>query len=589
MIQEHLELPRFSSNLRAFSSISEQQEDFDNNHDKKLVNKRKQLALNQEKQLKWDDVVLKLAPSNTLQKSTKLKPLLETLRTKIAKQFLNEDFNDSSLLNDASMYLFEKFWEFRSTNSNQSNFQNLDKLMKKLREKFGQFQRNLFDQCKELMEQLFNEITNLNKQNQLNDLFSRDYIQLLDSQATSVNKYFGENIKFYSFYENKIKELRCASYESESSSDDSDYFDSDEEEEEESKDDIQIDFNTKTAEKNYDLNLIEWTKHLSNDLCTIVYELLSQNNDINQIQNELVELLGFENIEMVEFLLSNKNSVVQAYKLYIKESESKTTSNRSVNQSNYKSITQKPSSTQAISSQIIVHTETEKKLKKLMRKEEQRLNKKSKQEIEMGDNFDHTLLRKLREEQLKEAHILQLYNQKKMNSLDPKNLVKKADQYPFVFDSLLKITQSTAFIAGAKILLPENIKRVDTNVFEEIAIPASDSFANANPANYIGTKEEICFKPLIKTNDLDEVGQIVFRGTKSLNRIQTVVFDSAYNTNENLLICAPTGAGKTNIALLTIVNQIKKNIINGVLKKDDFKIVYIAPMKALVFILIKYK
>ena len=173
--------------------------------------------------------MLKLAPSNTLQKSTKLKPLLETLRTKIAKQFLNEDFNDSSLLNDASMYLFEKFWEFRSTNSNQSNFQNLDKLMKKLREKFGQFQRNLFDQCKELMEQLFNEITNLNKQNQLNDLFSRDYIQLLDSQATSVNKYFGENIKFYSFYENKIKELRCASYESESSSDDSDYFDSDEE------------------------------------------------------------------------------------------------------------------------------------------------------------------------------------------------------------------------------------------------------------------------------------------------------------------------------------------------------------------------
>jgi activating signal cointegrator complex subunit 3 len=39
--------------------------------------------------------------------------------------------------------------------------------------------------------------------------------------------------------------------------------------------------------------------------------------------------------------------------------------------------------------------------------------------------------------------------------------------------------------------------------------------------------------------------------------------------------------GKTNIAMLTIVNQIKKNIIDGVLRKDDFKIVYIAPMKAL--------
>jgi len=149
-----------------------------------------------------------------------------------------------------------------------------------------------------------------------------------------------------------------------------------------------------------------------------------------------------------------------------------------------------------------------------------------------------------------------------MNSLIPVNLVKKADQYPFVFDSLLKITQSTAFIAGSKILLPENIKRTDTQVYEEVFIPPSHSFTTANPKDYVGTKEAICFDPLVKTSSLDEIGQ-------------------SYNTNENLLICAPTGAGKTNIALLTIVNQIKKNIVNGVLKRDDFKIVYIAPMKAL--------
>lgn len=59
-----------------------------------------------------------------------------------------------------------------------------------------------------------------------------------------------------------------------------------------------------------------------------------------------------------------------------------------------------------------------------------------------------------------------------------------------------------------------------------------------------------------------------------LNVIQSIVFDHAYNSNENMLVCAPTGAGKTNIATLTILNVIKRF-------GDDFKVVYISPMKAL--------
>lgn len=65
---------------------------------------------------------------------------------------------------------------------------------------------------------------------------------------------------------------------------------------------------------------------------------------------------------------------------------------------------------------------------------------------------------------------------------------------------------------------------------------------------------------------------MAFKGTKKLNRIQSVVFETAYNTNENLLICAPTGAGKTNIAMLTIIHQIKHHIEAGVIKKDSFKV-----------------
>jgi len=58
----------------------------------------------------------------------------------------------------------------------------------------------------------------------------------------------------------------------------------------------------------------------------------------------------------------------------------------------------------------------------------------------------------------------------------------------------------------------------------------------------------------------------------NLNRIQSIVFDAAYNTNENLLVCAPTGAGKTNVALLTIIHQIKLHIRNNEIHKNEFKV-----------------
>lgn len=43
-----------------------------------------------------------------------------------------------------------------------------------------------------------------------------------------------------------------------------------------------------------------------------------------------------------------------------------------------------------------------------------------------------------------------------------------------------------------------------------------------------------------------------------LNEIQSLVFDQAYNGNDNMLVCAPTGAGKTNIATLTMLNAMRK-------------------------------
>lgn len=87
--------------------------------------------------------------------------------------------------------------------------------------------------------------------------------------------------------------------------------------------------------------------------------------------------------------------------------------------------------------------------------------------------------------------------------------------------------------------------------------------------------------PPVKINQLDPIGKMVFQEIEEFNEIQSEVFPVAYLTNENMLICAPTGAGKTNIALMTIVHQIKNFVEDKVLHLEKFKIVYICPMKAL--------
>ena len=68
-----------------------------------------------------------------------------------------------------------------------------------------------------------------------------------------------------------------------------------------------------------------------------------------------------------------------------------------------------------------------------------------------------------------------------------------------------------------------------------------------------------------------------------MNRIQSRLSNSALNTDENLLLCAPTGAGKTNVALLTILREIGKHInLDGTINLEEFKAIYVAPMKSLV-------
>ena len=65
------------------------------------------------------------------------------------------------------------------------------------------------------------------------------------------------------------------------------------------------------------------------------------------------------------------------------------------------------------------------------------------------------------------------------------------------------------------------------------------------------------------------------KGFSHFNPIQTQIFHTLYHTNENVLLGAPTGSGKTIAAEIAMFKVFRDDPIDG-------KVVYIAPLKALV-------
>nr|DBA26537.1 TPA: hypothetical protein GDO54_010781 [Pyxicephalus adspersus] len=288
------------------------------------------------------------------------------------------------------------------------------------------------------------------------------------------------------------------------------------------------------------------------DLCNTIFEMLTSSKSNDELQNELFELLGPEGLAAIEIILQERQKIVA----------------KSLNwQDPHKRIAGETGRLN-YGCQVTVQSEQEKQLMKQYRREEKRNAKREKRVGEEGEfsgeglmGFDPKELRMQREQALANARTMPILSRDRDYG--------ERFIYPHVYDSYAEAIKTSAFVGGAKLLLPEGIRRENNKVYEEVKIPITEPMP-------IGFEE----KP-VNIKDLDEIGQLVFKGVKRLNRIQSIVFETAYNTNENMLICAPTGAGKTNIAMLTVLHEIRQNIQQGVIKKDAFKIVYVAPMKAL--------
>jgi len=135
----------------------------------------------------------------------------------------------------------------------------------------------------------------------------------------------------------------------------------------------------------------------------------------------------------------------------------------------------------------------------------------------------------------------------------------------------LEFEAGSHFMSNKSTTLPEGSTRVQLKGYEEVNVPGLKP-APLKPG-----------EKLKRIVDLPDWMQPAFKGMKELNRIQSKVYDTAINSPENMLVCAPTGAGKTNIAMLCVLHTLMNNrSADGSFNLDNFKIVYIAPMKSLV-------
>ncbi|EUD69534.1 adenosinetriphosphatase [Plasmodium inui San Antonio 1] len=135
-----------------------------------------------------------------------------------------------------------------------------------------------------------------------------------------------------------------------------------------------------------------------------------------------------------------------------------------------------------------------------------------------------------------------------------KNIFIKKENIEKIVDFFLYTLRENNFGDVKKIYIPN-----EENKLEEIQVPRNTSYSYTDNVtkvrinrleNFQFSKDE-----LVPVKVLPFWHRYIFE-FEHFNYVQSKVFKAAFQTNKNLLVSAPTGCGKTNIALLVILQQI---------------------------------
>ncbi|KAH7060504.1 DEAD/DEAH box helicase domain-containing protein [Macrophomina phaseolina] len=255
---------------------------------------------------------------------------------------------------------------------------------------------------------------------------------------------------------------------------------------------------------------------------------------LREVENDLMELFDWENHELVAKLVSNRDKVVWVTR--------------------WRRVEEDPNARAAVEREMIAAGHR-KILNELRTREEAPTDGPASKKMKV-DLMDIDVPKS--EEKTDAGKETGL-----VGGLQPKRLINLEN---LVFE------QGNHLMTNPNVKLPQGSTKRTFKGYEEIHVPAPKPKRDPNDP------------PDMPVSELPEWARVGFGSSKNLNRIQTRCFPTAFNDDGNMLICAPTGSGKTNVAMLTMLREIGKHRHpeTGEINLDEFKIIYIAPLKALV-------
>ncbi|CAG1963457.1 unnamed protein product [Fusarium graminearum] len=256
-----------------------------------------------------------------------------------------------------------------------------------------------------------------------------------------------------------------------------------------------------------------------------------EEKSLREVENDLMELFDFEHHELVQKLVENREKVFWLTKL---------------------ARTETPEERADVEREMV--SEGLQWILDELKGKSTADGKKGKMDIKMDIDVPASFSAEAPKTERAEGQLV--------GGLQPRKLINLDN---LVFD------QGNHLMTNPKVRLPEGSTKRTFKGYEEIHIPTPKKRNEPGDVS-------------MPITDMPEWARIPFSQNQSLNKIQSKCYPSAFDDDGNMLVCAPTGSGKTNVGMLTILREIGKHRDpeTGDIDLDAFKIVCIAPLKALV-------